>query len=269
VAGVIEPTIQAEEIRHAVARRPADMAAHDYYLQAWALHRVYTKAATLRALELVTRAVDLDPHFAPALALAAVSHTLIHLYGWTDDLETNFELGVRMGRRAAIEGCDDAHALALAAFAVAQLERDEGAARALLDRAIALNPGCAAVWYMNGLVRVRIGETDLAVEHLETAMRLDPIGPDRPNQIGFMSWARFQQRRFEEAITLGKEFVRLKDHPRGYAFLASSYGHIGDRAAQRAALQQYNALADRSVESFAETFILDPANRALFLEGVR
>lgn len=269
VAGVIEPTIQAEEIRQAVARRPADMAAHDYYLQAWPMHRIYTKVATLRSLELATQAVALDPDYASALALAAVGHTLVDLYGWTDDLQSNLAQGVRMARRAAIASYDDAQALALAAFAVAQLERDEEAARALLDRAVALNPGCASVWYMNGLVRVRIGENELAIEHLQTAMRLDPIGPDRSNQIGFMSWARFQQRRFAEAIALGKEFVRLKDHPRGYAFLAASYGHTGDKAAKRAALERYNELADRSIESFAETFILDPDNRALFLEGVR
>ena len=36
-------------------------------------------------------------------------------------------------------------------------------------------------------------------------MRLDPLGPDHPNQIGFMAWARFQQGRFAEAIALAKE----------------------------------------------------------------
>jgi TolB-like protein len=268
VAGVVEPAIHRVEIARSEVRRPIDMRAHDLYLRAWPLHRSYTQDSTLQALALVLRAVALEPDHAPALMLAAVCATLLDLYGWAEDAPANHALGIEMARRATLNGETDAFVLAHCAFAIAHLERDERAASVLLERAIALNPGCAAVWFMSGLVKVRIGDTDVAADHLERAMRLDPIGPDLPNQIGLLSWARFQQRRFEEAVTLGKEFVRLKRHPRGYAFLAAALGHLGEKAAARDALQSYDACAGQSIEQFAASFILDAENRTLFFTGI-
>jgi TolB-like protein len=267
-AGSIEPTVQTAEIRRATKRPTENMGSYDLYLRGWPLHRKYTKADTLQALDLVNRAIDLDPEYGSALVLAAVCHNLIDLYGWSDDAEANRRRGVEMARRALAAAGDDASVLAHAAFAVAHLERDDGAAVALLERAIALNPGCSAVWFMSGLVRLRVGNTDLAIAHLETAMRLDPIGPDLPNQIGFMAWARFQQRRFRESVTLAKEFVRQKDHPRGYAFLAASYGHLGEIEAAKEALGRYRALAPQPIDAFARSFILDPDHRKHFLDGI-
>jgi predicted Zn-dependent protease len=83
-----------------------------------------------------------------------------------------------------------------------------------------------------------------------------------------MAWARFQQRRFRESITLAKEFVRQKDHPRGYAFLAASYGHLGEIEAAKEALGRYRALASQPIDAFARSFILDPDHRKLFLDGI-
>jgi TolB-like protein len=268
VAGRIEPTVQEAEIRRTSARPTENMGSYDLYLQAWPLHRSYTKAATLKALEFVDRAIALDPGYGSALALAAVCHNLVDLYGWSDEPEINRERGIEMAHQALAAAPDDASVLAYAAFAVAHLEHDNDAAVALLDRAIALNPGCSSAWFMSGLVRVRIGETDLAVAHLETAMRLDPIGPDLPNQMGFMAWARFQQGRFAEAVALAKGFVRQKAHPRGYAFLAASYGHLGQSEAATDALEHYRTLAQQPVEAFARSFILDPDNLRLFLDGI-
>lgn len=268
VAGVVEPAIQRAEIARSQARRATDMRAHDFYLRAWPLHRSYTREGTREGLRLVLEAVALDPGHGPALMLAAVCATLLDLYGWAEDVPVNRALGIDMARRAALSDENDAFVLAHCAFAIAHLERDERAAEALLDRAQALNPGCAAVWFMSGLVRVRLGDTDRAAAHLETAMRLDPIGPDRPNQIGLLSWARFQQRNFEQAVTLGMEFVRLKAHPRGYAFLAASLGHLGETLAAREALCRFQELAGQSIEEFAAAFILHDGNRALFLSGI-
>jgi TolB-like protein len=268
VAGMIEPTMQVAEIRRAAKRPTENMGSYDLYLRAWLLHRKYTKADTLEALDFVNRAIAFDPDYGSALVLAAVCHNLMDLYGWSDDAEANRRRGVEMARRALAVAGDDASVLAHAAFAVAHLEHDDAAAVALLERAIGLNPGCSAVWFMSGLVRLRIGETDLAVTHLETAMRLDPIGPDVPNQIGFMAWARFQQSRFQESVALATEFVRQKDHPRGYAFLAASYGHLGKTEAAKAALDRYRALAPQPIDAFARSFILDPVHRKSFLDGI-
>ena len=59
------------------------------------------------------------------------------------------------------------------------LKQDARAAVAIVDRAIALNPGSANVWFNGGFVRLLAGDSDLAVEPLENATRLDPMGPNR------------------------------------------------------------------------------------------
>ena len=44
----------------------------------------------------------------------------------------------------------------------------------LVDRALALNPSFARGWYVSGLLRILAGQPDLAIEHVETSLRLSP-----------------------------------------------------------------------------------------------
>ena len=44
----------------------------------------------------------------------------------------------------------------------------------LVDRALALNPSFARGWYMSGVLRLWAGQPDLAIEHVETSLRLSP-----------------------------------------------------------------------------------------------
>jgi adenylate cyclase len=244
------------------------MSSYDLYLQAWPLHRAYTQSATLEALALIDRAVSLDPNYGAALVLGAVCHNISQLFGWSRQPALDRQRGIEMAHRALAAASDDADVLAHAASVVAGLERDTDAAVALCDKAIALNPGSPIVWFMSGIIRLRVGETEPAVVHLEKAMRLDPLGPDLPNQVGFMALARFQQKRFEEAVTLAREFIRQKPHPRGYAVLAASCGHLGRQAEAREALRRYAALASRPIDEFARYFIINADGLNLFLAGI-
>lgn len=268
VAGRIEPSVQEAEIRKMPRRPTENMSSYDLYLRAWPLHRAYTKPATLNALELIERAIALDPNYGPALALGAVCHNISQLFEWSEQPDEDRRRGIEMAHQALAVASDDADVLANAASVVAGLERDVDAAITLCDKAIALNPGSPIVWFMSGIVHLRIGHNELAIEHLERAMHLDPIGPDVPNQVGLLSWARFQQGRFADAVALGKEFVRQKPHPRGYAFLAASYGQLGLRAEAQDALRRYADLATRSIESFADYMIVNASGRRLFLDGI-
>lgn len=268
VAARIEPSVQKAEIRK-IPRRPTEnMSSYDLYLRAWPLHRSYTKSGTMEALELIERAVALDPNYGPALALGAVCHNISRLFEWSKQPEADRLRGIEMAHQALAVASDDADVLANAASVIAGLERDIDAAIVLCSRAVDLNPGSPIGWFMSGIIHLRVGHNELAIEHLERSMELDPLGPDVPNLVGLLSWARFQQGRFEEAVALGKEFVRQKPHPRGYAFLAASYGHLGQRIEAEDALAHYAALSSRSIESFAEYMIINPAGLSLFRDGI-
>lgn len=45
---------------------------------------------------------------------------------------------------------------------------------ALADRALTLNPSYARGWHASALLRLFAGESDLAIEHVETSLRLSP-----------------------------------------------------------------------------------------------
>jgi TolB-like protein len=268
VAGVIEPAVHQAEIRHVSARPTELMGSYDLYLRALPLYRTTTKSTVLEAFELLNRAIALDPDYGPALGLAARCRYLIDLYGWSDDTENNRREGIELAYRALKAAGDDANVLAIVAGVLEALEPDHRAAVALVDRAIALNPGSAYVWFVSGAIRVRAGETDLAIQHLETSMRLDPVGPERLRLAVFLAMARFQQGCFGEAARLSKECVQQTDHPTGFACLAASYGHLGQTRAALEALTRYRALAPQPIEVYARAFLVDPGHLKLFLDGI-
>ena len=268
VAGKIEPTVLRAEIRRASARPTDNLSSYDLYLRALPLQGTFVRANVLEALDLATRAITLDPGFGPALTLAATCHRLIVLYQWSDDLEGHRRLGVELAHRALKAAGDDADVLALVASCVDFLEGDHGAAVALLERALTLNPGCAVAWLHSGIMRVRAGETDAAIENLRTALRLNPLGPQQPHTIGFIGRALFQQGRFSEAVPLLKEHAQHVDAAMAPAFLAAAYGHLAQASEARAALARYRALSPQTLDALAVNWLRDPAQRKLFLDGI-
>ncbi len=269
VAGKIEPTVLEAEVRRASARPTENMGGYDLYLRALALSRSLDRTETLQALDLLKRAISLDPGFGLALSAAASCCYFIDIFGWSDQLEQNRREAIEMGHRALKAAGDDADVLATAARSAIHFERDRVGAVALVEKAIALNPGCARAWQSSGLVRTRVGDTDLAIEHFETAMRLDPMGPNRPRQLLLMGVARFQQGRFSDVVAIMKEAVQQTDSPTGYAFLAASYGHLGDTQAALEALARYRTFSPLPVESFGRSLLSsDPSHFSQFLAGI-
>src|SRR5215469_3761081 len=133
VAGVIEPTVQAAEIRRSGNRPTNDLTAYDLYLRA--LPHVFSQdrdGYTL-ALDLLGRAIERDPHYGTALAHAAYCHVGLYDNGWTDDHETNRRTSIDLARRSLRSGPDDPDVLAIAAFVLGRSGEDIDAAVGLID----------------------------------------------------------------------------------------------------------------------------------------
>ncbi len=123
-------------------------------------------------------------------------------------------------------------------------------------------------WAISGALRVRAGDADLASEHLECSIRLDPIGATRPTRMGLLAQARYFQGRYAEAVALSKEFVQQTDSAAGYAFLAAGQGRLGQRDAAQTALERYRALSPVPIDVLARAVLRDPTYVGLFLEGI-
>ena len=109
--------------------------------------------------------------------MAAWCYVWRQLNGWTrDGPKEQAEIG-RLVRRVAQSGIDDARALSFGGLALGYVVGDLYGGSALIDRALMLNPNLAAAWHSSGWVRAFLRETEVALEHLERAMRLSPLDP--------------------------------------------------------------------------------------------
>src|SRR5271165_6366646 len=82
VAGVIEPTLQAAEMRRSAERPTNDLTAYDLYLRALWKYSSLSEEGVHQALDLLERALEYDPDYAPALSRAATCHLRFYLDGW-------------------------------------------------------------------------------------------------------------------------------------------------------------------------------------------
>jgi adenylate cyclase len=267
VAGVIEPTMLAAEVRRAASSSTDSVSAYDLYLRALPFQRSNSSAETFAAIELLQRAIALDPDYGAALALAALCHNQVFIYDWSKDAADHHRQAVELAYRAIKDAGDDAEVLARAAPVL--LHESEADAVGLVDRAMALNPGCSFAWYVSGLIRTVEGHSDLAVEHLTKSMQLDPLSPYRPAQLSWLGAARFEQERFSDAAPLLREAAQLMPAvSSSHALLAACYGHLGNRAAAGDALARFRSLTDTPIEVFGERTFRNPAHRRLLLDGL-
>jgi hypothetical protein len=105
--GVIEPTLEAAETRRLADRPTNDLTALDFYLLAVPDLDAFTKESYLRALDLLEQAIGRDPHYGPALALAAHCHSGLEVNGWTADPEAARRKSIDFARRALRSAPDD------------------------------------------------------------------------------------------------------------------------------------------------------------------
>src|SRR5208282_3615331 len=148
VAGVIEPTLQASEVRRSSERAPQDQTAYDLYLRALAAFPWPGKEQLFEARELFDRAISHDPRYGPALAWAGVCYFRICLDGWVEDPAASLRKALALAEQALALTDGDAGVLANAAHVLGLSGEDLNIAIALVDRSVALNPSHARGWYI-------------------------------------------------------------------------------------------------------------------------
>jgi TolB-like protein/class 3 adenylate cyclase len=267
VAGVIEPALQAAEMRRSAARPTTDLTAYDLYLRALAIIWPITKERLFEALGLLEQSIVIDPYYGPALSWATICHLRLVGDGWAEAPETNRRKAIDLARQALQAGGDDPGILANAAFVLGQFGEDIGAMIGLVDRALTLNPSFARGWYLSGIIRTFAGEHDLAIEHIATSLRLSPR-ERMGTPLTQMGLAYFFKRQFNEAAA--NLLLSIQDNPGStnpYRYLAACYAHLGRLDDARAIVARLRAITPLVVPS--EVPFRNPEDRELFLSGLR
>jgi TolB-like protein/tetratricopeptide (TPR) repeat protein len=266
VAGVIEPALQAAEIRRSAARPTSDMTAYDLYLRGFAVFYPITKERIFEALECFEQAIAIDRHYGPALSWAAMCHYRL-VEGWAEAPEINRRRAVELARLALQAAQNDPLTLANAAQVLGYLGEDIAAMMGLVDRALALNPSFARGWFRSGVLRSVAGQHDLAIEHLETSLRLSPR--ERTGvPLAWLGTAYFCKRQFDEAAL--RLLMAIQDQPGSpspYRTLAACYAHMDRLDEARAILARLRAITPLVVPS--DLPLRNPEDRELYLSGLR
>jgi adenylate cyclase len=267
VAGVIEPALQAVEIRRAMERPRNDPAAYDLYLRALRATGSWEKKDYLEALDWLSQAIKQDATYGPALALSAVYHIALSGSGWTDDPEATRQKAISLARRAVRNATDDAGTLGRAAYVLAYLGEDIDAATALVDRSLDLNPSFADGWRWSGWLRLWAGLPDVAIDHFEKSLRLNPRAP-LSGTLMAKGVAHFFARRLDQARTM--LLLSLQQYPDWVPtnrFLAACYGHLGQLDEAKIIIERLRALT-AVVLPTADNY-RDPEQREFYLSGLR
>ena len=248
VAGQIAPTIEAADIRRAYARPTSDLSAYEFYLRAVHRERDFDQQALQDTIALLDRALELDPHFARALAFQGMMHSLPDWLGSSENAGASRRLSLDFARRAMSEGSDDPEVLGIVSNLFVWAGEDIAVADALAERALARNPGASFVWFASAWVKLFSGRPALAIEQFETHLRLDPRSPNLAFVKGGFGLALLLLGRFEAAIPTLKEAIqRLPEHPFYQAGLAAAYGHLGRITDAAPALKSLNSSQIRTV----------------------
>jgi TolB-like protein len=266
VAGVIEPALQAAEIRRSEDRPTNDLAAYDLYLRAVARAFSWERSSIIQAIDLAEQAIKRDPRYGLALALAAMCHQNLHLNGWSNDPEADRRLGVDLARQALRAAGDDPFVLGTVAFVLGYFEENINPAIALIDRSLDLNPSSATSWTRSGWLRLWAGQHELAIEHFQTSLRLDPRRRS-PGLLG-IAVGHFFAQHFDTAA--GLLLQCLQETPNWapiYRFLAACYVQMGRLDDARETIERLRRITPILVPSAANWRI--PELRTLYLDSLR
>lgn len=251
VAGALQPSIRLAEIERARRKRPEALGAYDYTMRAighvWMLER----AEAAKALELLEKALEIDPDYPLALALAAWCWAQRSVYNWAEDIPAAKARALAHAERAASVSSDDPLILAVLG-AVHTFARNYGTARILLERAIALDPNSAWALSRLGWLEVYSDRPVAARAYFDKAMRLSPLYPmNFNNLVGLGSAHQIA----EEDAPAAELFSRaLEERPNAHwihrnlaAALHGAGRHEEARASRDALLAAYPDLTIRKV----------------------
>jgi adenylate cyclase len=239
VVSAIQPKLLQAEIAIATRRRPENLTAYDFFLQALPQFYLTTRESLIEGTRLAHRALELEPGFGRAAALASNCHTLTVLWGHAIDPQFERDEAVRLLRLALSVDDSDPDTLAWAGFALAYMAGDSERAIEITDRAVELNPNSFLAWNARGWVYRVAGLWEEALPSFERAVRMSPVDPMLNHTLAGIGYALVELGRFDEAIVAGKKAQRHNpSFPVTYRCLASAFAHLGrDVEAREAAVR--------------------------------
>ncbi len=224
VVKALQLALPAAEQQHLLRKRTDNVAAYDEYLKGLALLPRRKVPDLRRALAHFEQAIELDPGYARAHAMAASVYHLLDNYASTTDEERRRQAR-HVERALSLEPeLGEAH-IANAALLLAA--DDIAGADQAFRRGIALAPGFASghQWYGEFLL-FTVGKRAPGLAQYARAVALDPLSP--VIRTGYASALAANGRLDEASQQLDVVLARHPDHANAYASRARIHAARGD-----------------------------------------
>jgi TolB-like protein/DNA-binding winged helix-turn-helix (wHTH) protein/cytochrome c-type biogenesis protein CcmH/NrfG len=267
IAGALAIRVAEIEQRRVLAKPTESLEAYDYVLRARPALQRPTRANIVEARDALAHAIRLDPNYASAYAALAETYFLATSMGWAEAPATFLDRAEEMANKAlSIDESEVRAHVILGRIHIFYRHYEQ--AKAEMDRAVAINPNDAHAIAGRGNVDMWQGQTDAAIEALETAQRIDPElnAMDR----FALSLAYYLKGRYDAAIAQAELNLR-KTAAANFSriVLAASYAQNGqaeDAARVAATIRRFDATFDP--KDFGTKF-LKPADLELLRDGLR
>jgi len=199
IVTTIEPQLISSERQLARRKHTENLNAWESYQRGlWHIFQ-YNPEDTIKALEFLEKAIQLDPNFSSAhggVAFAMYVHLLTDI---SQDRAGDLERGLKAGLTAVSIDENDPFAHAgLGRIRIIRAEHKQ--AIASFERAIELNPSFAIAHYGKAHSQWHCGHPDKAINAHDEAIRLSPHDPLMWTFLASKAIALFMLQRYEEAL---------------------------------------------------------------------
>jgi adenylate cyclase len=270
VIGCIQPEVYSAEHDRLKRKPPQNLDAWESFVRGMFLYSQHSDASTKEAINMLDRAIQLDPCYAQALGLRAVCLVWRAFQGW-ENRSTAFAEGAKGADRAV--ACDPEEPWAYVAhgfIAVGNLRNSE--AVAALNRAIDVSPNFAYAHGLLGAAHALGGRPDQAIACIDHGVRLSPRDIFGDEYALYYAFANFQAGRYDVAAAAALRAIQLRpEHPTLYIMAAASFVLAGETGKAKSALTQLtNRVPNLSAADIEENFLFcRQEDRSRVAKGLR
>jgi len=270
ISGAIEPQMASAENIRTQRKSEQSLDAWDLAIRAMASIREFTEEGSRDALQLLDRAIEIDPTYARAYSQKAWTIAWRIHQGW-EDADIALARSKDAAEKAIRFDPDEPWAYIGWLF-IATITRDSDLLLSSAQRAIELNPNFAMAHSWLGAAYALIGQGDKSIEWIEKARRLSPRDMFREEFDVHACFAYFQTADYEKAADYAaRASMPRPDHVYPHLIRAASFGHLGQLEAAAEEAEKILRLAPQyslTIARQSSVFVVK-ADIDRFVDGLR
>jgi adenylate cyclase len=270
IGAIVEPELGRVERKRAMAKKPKNLDAWDYYQRGMSLLYQFTREGNEQARQMFQRALEHQPDYGQPFAALAYTYQMDVFQEHTDNREDSINRLSETARRAVDLDDTDSMAHLMLCFPCRWSGQDDMAI-AEAERAVELNPSNALAQFHLGNILDLTGESETGIASMERGLQLNPKDPRIHFMMSALARAHLNARRYDEAASWARKSIhRRSDDPRAHAVLAVALAHMGQFEEANIALGD----CERIRPGFAEESILlreyrNPLDNEHIIDGLR